>query len=80
MGQPTPGSAGVSKISAHDSEVGLMFPTRHLTFSLDLLTAAHAFRQYVIVHELLHLRVRNHGNSSRPCFPFTYRDGEGSAL
>lgn len=32
-----------------------------LTFSTDLLTQPAAFRREVIVHELLHLKVPNHG-------------------
>lgn len=32
-----------------------------VTFSLDLLSEPHAFQDYVIVHELLHLKVKNHG-------------------
>lgn len=32
-----------------------------LTFARDLLAERPAFRRYVIVHELLHLRVPNHG-------------------
>jgi predicted metal-dependent hydrolase len=32
-----------------------------VTFALDLAEAEPRFRDYVIVHELLHLRVQNHG-------------------
>ena len=32
-----------------------------VTLALDLADADSRFRDYVIVHELLHLRVRNHG-------------------
>jgi predicted metal-dependent hydrolase len=32
-----------------------------VSFSLDLLAQPAPFREYVIVHELLHLRVPNHG-------------------
>ncbi|HVU46936.1 MAG TPA: M48 family metallopeptidase [Terracidiphilus sp.] len=32
-----------------------------VTFSEDLLNEPPAFQDYVIVHELLHLKVRNHG-------------------
>lgn len=32
-----------------------------VTFALDLLDQASAFQDFVIVHELLHLRVPNHG-------------------
>lgn len=32
-----------------------------VTFSRDLLTRPTSFQDYVIVHELLHLRIRNHG-------------------
>jgi predicted metal-dependent hydrolase len=35
------------------------------TFANDLLDEAHAFQDYVIVHELLHLKVRNHGRLFR---------------
>ena len=32
-----------------------------VTFSLDLLEQASSFQDYVIVHELIHLKVPNHG-------------------
>lgn len=32
-----------------------------VTFSRELLRRSRAFREYVIVHELLHLRIPNHG-------------------
>ena len=32
-----------------------------VSFSIDLLPQPAAFREYVIVHELLHLKVPNHG-------------------
>ena len=32
-----------------------------VTFSVDLLNRSTAFQDFVIVHELLHLRIRNHG-------------------
>lgn len=32
-----------------------------VTFSLDLLEEAASFQDYVIVHELIHLKVPNHG-------------------
>jgi predicted metal-dependent hydrolase len=32
-----------------------------VTFSTDLLKERRAFQEYVIVHELLHLKVPNHG-------------------
>ena len=35
--------------------------TGTVSFSLDLLAEPAAFREYVIVHELLHLKVPNHG-------------------
>ena|SRR6185312_14970914 len=34
---------------------------RNLTFSTELLAQKRSFRDYVIVHELLHLKVANHG-------------------
>lgn len=36
-------------------------PCGWVTFSKDLLKQPRDFQKYVIVHELLHLRVRNHG-------------------
>ena len=38
---------------------------RTVTFSEDLLKEHREFQEYVIVHELLHLRVRNHGKLFR---------------
>lgn len=32
-----------------------------LTFSADLLAESKAFQDYVIVHELIHLQIPNHG-------------------
>jgi predicted metal-dependent hydrolase len=40
-------------------------PAGRLTFSADLLAAPAAFRNEVIVHELLHLIVANHGKLFR---------------
>lgn len=36
-----------------------------VTFSLDLLKQPIAFQEYVMVHELLHLRLSNHGRLFR---------------
>lgn len=36
-----------------------------VTFALSLLSQPAPFRDYVVVHELLHLRVRNHGRLFR---------------
>ncbi len=36
-------------------------PGKWVSFSEDLLKESRAFQRYVIVHELLHLRVSNHG-------------------
>ncbi len=35
------------------------------TFASDLVDEPHGFQDYVIVHELLHLKVRNHGRVFR---------------
>jgi hypothetical protein len=35
--------------------------TGRVTFSADLLRAEHEWQEYVIVHELLHLQIPNHG-------------------
>lgn len=40
---------------------GSCSPAGRVTFSLALAGESAAFQDYVIVHELLHLRVRNHG-------------------
>lgn len=40
-------------------------PAGTLTFSLDLLREPADFRDYVIVHELLHLLIPNHGKVFR---------------
>jgi predicted metal-dependent hydrolase len=40
---------------------GYCSPAGEVTFALDLLDQDERFRDYVIVHELLHLRVRSHG-------------------
>lgn len=36
-------------------------PARWVSFSTDLLAQPKSFQDYVIVHELLHLKVPNHG-------------------
>jgi len=38
---------------------------KRVSFSMDLLKERHGFQEYVIVHELLHLRVPNHGKLFR---------------
>lgn len=35
--------------------------TRNIAFSLQLAHKSNAFREYIVVHELCHLRVQNHG-------------------
>jgi predicted metal-dependent hydrolase len=40
-------------------------PQGWCTFAADLLEEAHPFQDYVVVHELLHLKVRNHGRLFR---------------
>ncbi len=36
-------------------------PGKWITFSEDLLKESRAFQEYAIIHELLHLRIANHG-------------------
>ena len=36
-------------------------PGKWITFSSNLLSEPRGFQEYVIVHELLHLRIPNHG-------------------
>lgn len=40
-------------------------PRGWCTYAADLLSESHAFQDYVIVHELLHLKIRNHGRVFR---------------
>jgi predicted metal-dependent hydrolase len=40
---------------------GYCSPAGEVTFALDLADREERFQDYVIVHELLHLRVRSHG-------------------
>ena len=40
-------------------------PVRRLYFASELLSEPRGFRDVVIVHELLHLRIRNHGKLFR---------------
>lgn len=40
---------------------GSCSPTGRVNFSTELLSQSRRFQDYVIVHELLHLKVRNHG-------------------
>lgn len=40
-------------------------PRGYVCFARDLLDEEPAFRSYVVVHELLHLRYRNHGKLFR---------------
>jgi predicted metal-dependent hydrolase len=41
--------------------------TGRISFSEDLLSEQSKFRNEVVVHELLHLKVPNHGKLLRPC-------------
>lgn len=61
-------------------------PRGRVTFSRDLIRQSRGFQDYVIVHELLHLRVHNHGKlfrsllkahlgGSRTLFPQQYSNG-----
>lgn len=61
-------------------------PRGRVTFSRDLLDQPRRFQDYVIVHELLHLKVHNHGKlfknllrahlgSSQSRFPREHRNG-----
>lgn len=63
-------SAWSTKIRVKPKQVRLQEMTRkwascspdgRVTFSMDLLNEAPTFQDYVIVHELLHLKVPNHG-------------------
>ncbi len=47
-----------------------------LTFNEDLLAQNGSFQEYVIVHELLHLRVPNHGKLFRSLMALYLPDGE----
>ena len=57
-----------------------------VTFSFDLVRRPAAFQDFVIVHELLHLRIRNHGKLFRSTLRAYLRDNiwtsssQGTAL
>jgi len=50
-----------------------------LTFNEDLLAQNESFQEYVIVHELLHLRVPNHGKLFRSLMSLYLTDWEERA-
>lgn len=52
---------------------------RAVTFSEDLLRQCRDFQEYVIVHELLHLRVQNHGKLFRSLMSLYLPDWEERA-
>ncbi len=52
---------GQIRIQAMTRKWGSCSSSGCVTFSFDLLKRSTAFQDFVIVHELLHLRIRNHG-------------------
>lgn len=46
-----------------DDEVGSCAPDGVITLAQDLVDMPAAFQDYVVVHELLHLRYRSHGKA-----------------
>lgn len=50
-----------------------------MTFNEDLLAQNESFQEYVIVHELLHLRVPNHGKLFRSLMSLYLPDWEERA-
>src|SRR5579871_98851 len=53
-----PGQIRLQKMTAKWASCS---PTGRLTFSEDLVRESGSFQDYVIVHELLHLKIPNHG-------------------
>ncbi|MGH7720411.1 MAG: M48 metallopeptidase family protein [Gemmatimonadaceae bacterium] len=53
------------RVQAMTRKWGSCSEAGRVTFARALLEEPEAFRRYVIVHELLHLRVRNHGRLFR---------------
>ena len=51
-------------------------PAGRLTFSQNLLSQKRAFQEAVVVHELLHLRVPNHGRLFKSLMTAYVPDGE----
>ena len=41
--------------------MGIMLQQRRVTFNSELLDQPYRFQEFVIVHELLHLKIPNHG-------------------
>ncbi|HDL85068.1 MAG TPA: M48 family peptidase [Candidatus Acetothermia bacterium] len=54
-------------------------PRKTLTFSENLLAQPKEFQEYVIVHELLHIRVQNHGKLFRSLMSVYLPDWEDRA-
>lgn len=54
-------------------------PNKTVTFSEGLLKECREFQEYVIVHELLHLRIRNHGKLFRSLLSLYLPDWEDRA-
>ncbi len=50
-----------------------------VTFATDLIRRPIAFQEFVIVHELLHLRIRNHGKLFRSTLRAHLRDNKWAA-
>lgn len=48
-------------MKSRGDETGYSYRTRRITISLNLIKAPQACLDYVIIHELSHLRIRHHG-------------------
>jgi predicted metal-dependent hydrolase len=65
LGQAGRGRGQGAAHSAHDPQMGKLLHTRAVTFNAELLGESAELRKHVIVHELLHLKVPNHGKVLR---------------
>ena len=61
MGTPIEGRPPDRSCEAHDQEMGLVLDPRHRYLGCRSYHQPPEFQDFVIVHELLHLRLPNHG-------------------
>jgi len=61
LGTSDRGGTERNTYSSHETKVGQLFSVGQINFDTGLLRQSADFRAKVIVHELLHLKVPNHG-------------------
>ena len=61
MGRQAPGDASVVRVQRMTRKWGSCSTAGTVTLAIDLDDESSSFQDFVIAHELLHLKVRNHG-------------------